>query len=298
MKRKNFDIVNSEKFVSKYIGAEKTGFSIQRSPIQIYPLETTAQLVKVPTPLFSAAYNFVLLFSQGGGKQQVDNEVLDLKENDVLFIREGHLNSIQSIKSPSSGYFIYLDSALLSQVFPSRIILNQFTFYPKRSVSKSIMSWLITCGSLIHNDKIKGNDSIELQVVLLKAIIIKLSETANETLTKPDRKTEVVMLFKELLYENLKERRNVSFYADSLAVSENYLNRCLKSVTNKAPKQHINEMVIYHSQALLQDASKDISQIAFDLNFTDPAYFTRLFKQITRLTPSEYRQSMMQDLSK
>jgi len=297
MNDKDFEIVNSEKFVAKFIGEKDNFFNIQKSPIQVYPLETTAQLVKVPTPLFRTEYNFLLLFSEGGGKQQVDNEILELKSNDVLFIREGHLNAIQSIYSPSSGYFIYIDSVLLSQIFPSRTVLNQFTFYPKYKVSPTIMTWLTTCCSLLHKDKIEGSNSIELQVTLLKAIITKLSTSSVDELAKPDRQTEIVMLFKELLYENFKEKRAVSFYADSLAVSENYLNRCLKNVTKKAPKQHINEVVIYHSQALLQDGSKDISQIAFELNFTDPAYFARLFKHITGTTPSAYRHSFMQDLS-
>ncbi|MDQ3534584.1 MAG: helix-turn-helix domain-containing protein, partial [Bacteroidota bacterium] len=66
---------------------------------------------------------------------------------------------------------------------------------------------------------------------------------------------------------------------------------------NKAPKQHINEVVIYNSKVLLQDFSKDISQVAFELNFSDASYFGRLFKQITKLTPSQYRNSIKQDLS-
>jgi AraC-like DNA-binding protein len=80
-------------------------------------------------------------------------------------------------------------------------------------------------------------------------------------------------------------------------VSENYLNRCVKYTTNKPPKQHINEVVIYHSKVLLQDPNKDISQISYDLNFTDPSYFGRLFKQLTRQSPTEYRNSIRHDLS-
>jgi AraC-like DNA-binding protein len=105
------------------------------------------------------------------------------------------------------------------------------------------------------------------------------------------------MLFKELLYENFIKNRDVKFYAHSLSVSENYLNRCVRHITNKSPKQHINEMVIVHSKVLLQDCSKDISQVAFELNFSAPSYFGRLFKQLTKQTPREYRNSFTQGLS-
>ena len=140
-------------------------------------------------------------------------------------------------------------------------------------------------------------ESTEIETSLLKAIVAKLAQTWPPALCTSDRQSEIAMLFKELLYENFMLRRDIKFYADSLAVSENYLNRCVKQVTNKAPKQHINEVVIYNSRILLQDFSKDISQVAFELNFSDASYFGRLFKQLTSLTPSQYRISLRQDLS-
>jgi AraC-like DNA-binding protein len=117
------------------------------------------------------------------------------------------------------------------------------------------------------------------------------------TLSKHDRQSQITMLFKELLYKNFTKNRDVKFYAHSLSVSENYLNRCVSHITNKPPKQHINEMVIVHSKLLLQDGSKDISQVAFELNFSAPSYFGRLFKQLTKQTPTEYRNSFTQGLS-
>ena len=132
---------------------------------------------------------------------------------------------------------------------------------------------------------------------MIKAIVIKLSQTWPSVLSKSNRQSEICMRFKELLYENYKNNKDIKFYADLLAISENYLNRCVKHVTNKAPKQHINEVVIYNSKVLLQDSSKDISQVAFELSFSDASYFGRLFKQVTKFTPTQYRNSLKQDLS-
>lgn len=159
------------------------------------------------------------------------------------------------------------------------------------------MEWLCQCCDLMIGHKNNFTDSKEIEASLLKAIVLKLAETWPAALSRRDRRLEITMLFKELLYENFMHRRDVKFYADSLAVSENYLNRCVNQVTDKAPKQHINEVVIYHSKVLLQDFSKDISQVAFELNFSDPSYFGRLFRQLTKLTPSGYRNSLTQDLS-
>jgi AraC family transcriptional regulator, transcriptional activator of pobA len=238
-----------------------------------------------------------LLFSDGGGEQQVDYDNFELNANDVLFIRESHLNAIKSIDPTTEGYFIHIDSVVLNQVFMDKNLLNRFSFNPKHSVSKVEMKWLCQCCDLIVAQKNIDKNSIEIEISLLKAIILKLAETWLPASSKPDRQSEITMLFKELLYENFMHRRDIKFYADSLIVSENYLNRCVNNVTNKPPKQHINELLINHSKVLLRDFSKDISQVAFDLNFSDPSYFGRLFKQLTKLTPTEYRNVIMQDLS-
>jgi len=297
MSNKDFDIVNFKSFVAQYTRSNADSFAFQSNTIQIYPLSIASSLIATPTPLFRAAYNFLLLFSDGGGKQQIDNEILELAPNDCLFIREGHLNAIKSIDPNTDGYFIYIDNAVIPQIFTDRLLLNRFTFYPKQTVPQSDMQWLCNCCELISQQKMDNAYSNEVQSSLLKAIVMKLSEASPALLSKPDRQAEITMLFKELLYEQFIDNREVKFYADSLAVSENYLNRCVKQVTDKPPKQHINEVVIIHSKIRLQDTSKDISQVAYELNFSDPSYFGRLFKQVTLQTPTEYRNSFTQDLS-
>ena len=297
MSKNNPDIVNFESFVDQFMGNHSQPFTFSKTPIQLYPLNIATKFIKVPTPLFRADYNFLLLFLKGGGEQQVDYDIFELKANDVLFIRESHLNAIKSIDPSTEGYYIHIDSSLLADIFKNKALLNRFSFNPKHSVSKAEMKWLCQCCDLIIEQKNETKDSTEIEISLLKAIVLKLAETWSPALTKPDRQSEITMLFKELLYENFMNRRDISFYADSLAVSENYLNRCVNHATNKPPKQHINELLISHSKMLLQDLSKDISEVAFKLNFSDPSYFGRLFKSLTKLTPTEYRNLYKQDLS-
>ncbi len=294
----DFDFVSYEQFVKQYMTLSDDSLLAQNSLLQIHPLSTTASLVKVPTPLFRAEYNFLLFFSNGGAVQQVDNDIIELKPNDVLFIREGHLNAVKTIHPNSKGYFIYLDSSILPQVFTESTRLSNFTFNPKRRVSHLDMEWMCGCLDLMTQVDDTNKAAVEIQTTLLKAVIMKLANGSTTTSAKLNRKTEISMMFKELVYTHFKEKREVGFYAKLLSVTENYLSRCLKEITNKPPKQHINEVAISYSQMLLQDFSKDISQVAFELGFYDQSYFCRLFKQITKQTPSNYRNSISQDLSK
>ncbi|MGO3807474.1 MAG: helix-turn-helix transcriptional regulator, partial [Sphingobacterium sp.] len=61
------------------------------------------------------------------------------------------------------------------------------------------------------------------------------------------------------------------------------------SVFKKPSKEIILEIAIIHSQLLLLETDKSIASIAYELEFSDPSYFARLFKKIAGISPSEYR---------
>ncbi|MEM6737807.1 MAG: helix-turn-helix domain-containing protein [Bacteroidota bacterium] len=294
---RQIDIFDFEGFIDKNMTASNGVFEFQNLPIQIYPLSMATRFLKSPSPLFRTQYNFLLLFTEGGGEQQVDNNFYSLEPYDVLFIREGHLNAIKSILPNTNGYYIHIDNTIISEIFKERLVLNRFTFSPKNSISFETMKWLSKCSELILEHLFSNSNDRIVPVVLLQALVQKLSTNWPTLGSKMNRNSEVTSLFKELLYENFKSQRELKFYANSLSISENHLNRCVKATTNKPPKQHINELVIFNSKVQLQDLRKSISEVAYDLGFADPSYFGRLFKQITQMQPSEYRAKVQSDLS-
>lgn len=297
MSHKPADNLSFEGFVAQFMETATNELAFLANAIQIYPLSIAPSSILTPGPLFRATYNFLVLITGGGGRQQIDNELFELNPNDVLFIREGHLNAIRHIQPNSTGYFIYIDNQVLPRVFVDTAFLHRFTFHPKHSVSGTDMEWLGNCCELLFRQQVTNRHFDDIQVVLLRAILLKLAEASAAAQTKPDRPWAITMQFKERLYQHFLTNRDVSFYAHSLAVSENYLNRCVNRVTHKPPKQHINEMVIVHSKVLLQDRSNDIAQVAFALNFSDPSYFGRLFRQLTGQTPTDYKNAFRQDSS-
>jgi AraC family transcriptional regulator, transcriptional activator of pobA len=275
---------------------EDNEFAYRQNSIQIYPLSVAHYYIKTPTPLFRADYSFILFFTNGGGEQQVDNDVIRLKSNDLLFIREGHLNAIKSIDKATDGFFIYIDYKLIPRVI-NNSNLNYFTYNPKTTIPDEKICWLIKCCQLIIEKESLSEYSLEIKISLLKSFVMMVAEDRINTNQKLSKISEISLNFKECLFQNFKSQRSVKFYAEKLAVSQNYLNRCVNKFTHKSVKQHINEIVINHSKLLLQDKTNNISNIAFDLNFNDPSHFGRLFKKITTQTPSEYRNTFMHDLS-
>ncbi|MFD1873448.1 hypothetical protein [Hymenobacter bucti] len=120
------------------------------------------------------------------------------------------------------------------------------------------MAWLGQCCELIISQAGDQAHAEEIQTVLLRAMVLKIAQASATTLCQPDRPSEITMRFKELVYEQVATHREVAFYASALAVSENYLNRCVRQLTQKPPKQHLNELVILRSKILLQDRARTL----------------------------------------
>ncbi|GMN08861.1 helix-turn-helix domain-containing protein [Croceitalea sp. MTPC9] len=77
--------------------------------------------------------------------------------------------------------------------------------------------------------------------------------------------------------------------AEKLNLSANYLSDFLKTTTGNSAIEHIHRYIIEQAKKDLVLSDKSISEIAFELGFEYPHYFSRLFKKKTGLTPSEYR---------
>lgn len=81
----------------------------------------------------------------------------------------------------------------------------------------------------------------------------------------------------------------VSYCAEQLYLSANYFGDLVKKQTGKTAQEYIQAKVIDVAKEHLMDDSKSLSQISYNLGFKYQQHFTRLFKQKTNLSPSEYR---------
>jgi AraC family transcriptional regulator, transcriptional activator of pobA len=95
--------------------------------------------------------------------------------------------------------------------------------------------------------------------------------------------------FNQLVKTAYSFKKSIEEYANELHISQGHLNRVCKTITGKSPKDIVTEYCIFETKIALADVEKSIAQIAFELSFEDPAYFSRLFKKHTGLTPKEFR---------
>jgi len=92
----------------------------------------------------------------------------------------------------------------------------------------------------------------------------------------------------ELLQKGLP---TVTYVAEKIHISPNYLSGLLKVLTGQSTQQHIHEKLIEKAKELLSTTSLSVSEIAYALGFEHPQSFSKLFKTRTALSPLKFRQS-------
>jgi len=190
-------------------------------------------------------------------------------QNDVLFRINQRLNS-----DYLNGY---LSNVFISPDNDTKIILEQIT----RLI-------------LLEYNSQKRNMLIESYVEAFLFHISSLSETTAAFDRQPDTLISELM---RLIDKNFITYKENDFYAEKLGISIKGLNDACKKGTGKTVKQHIQEKLVLEIKREIRLKKKSLKEIAFDLGFSEPAYFTRFFKQQTSLTPTEFR-SRLEDLSK
>ena len=83
---------------------------------------------------------------------------------------------------------------------------------------------------------------------------------------------------------------SIKRFSDGAGLSQHYFSDLLKKETGRSAKDHINDFVIEKAKHLLLSTTDSINEIAYDLGFNYPHYFTRLFKSKTGSTPLQFRE--------
>ncbi len=115
-------------------------------------------------------------------------------------------------------------------------------------------------------------------------------------ITRTETNKDVISKFQTLLdeyfnAESLSEMGipSIKYFAEKLHFSANYLSDLLKKETGKNGTEHIQYYLIELAKDKLLSSTVSVSEIAYNLGFEYPQYFSKMFKKKTGMTPAEYR---------
>ena len=115
--------------------------------------------------------------------------------------------------------------------------------------------------------------------------------TIKEAKARPqDPEPHLLQHLRQAVYQRLDVPGfGVAQLADSLYMSQMQLYRKLKMMTGKTPSQFIRSIRLQKGRELLRNTALSISEVAYEVGFSDPNYFSRTFRQAYSCSPRDFR---------
>jgi len=104
-----------------------------------------------------------------------------------------------------------------------------------------------------------------------------------------DHEDDEIKNAQEFIEENYPERITVDDLAKQFAIGRRSLERRFKAATNNSINEYIQRVKIEAAKRSFESSRKNITEVMFDVGYTDTKAFRTVFKKITGLTPIEYR---------
>lgn len=127
---------------------------------------------------------------------------------------------------------------------------------------------------------------------LLKFMADHLSSISNQLAIRQSNAEPVfITRARKYIEENITEELPLSRVAQAVHTSSFYFCKMFKKVTGLNFTHYVSRVRVEKAKDLLQNPNLRISEIAFDVGFQSLTHFNRVFRNITGVSPSEFRRA-------
>lgn len=100
---------------------------------------------------------------------------------------------------------------------------------------------------------------------------------------------DIIKKAQVFIEENYQEKITVDQLASMFALGRRSLERRFKKATSNTVNEYIQRVKIEAAKKTLETSRKNISEVMYDVGYTDTKAFRNIFKKITNLSPIEYK---------
>jgi AraC family transcriptional activator of pobA len=264
-----------------------------------YPSANIQQKILQPRRL--ASY-FIVLIDSGSITYNLDLQDLILTDGHLLFAMPNQV-FIPPPKIANLKYFkVLFDEntlALLPQQFPFLVNpLNSQTIIFDNATKARVRKVFEILNQILHTDK--HPTDTEITLAYLNLLLTELNSAYFKS-TAPinilNSNLSKFIEFKLMVETHLTEQPSVNAIAEKLALTTNSLYRIVKEYSGVSPKDFFTNRLMIEAQRKLQYSQLSVKELAYELGFNDPDYFSRFFKKCTGKSVSEFLEAQ-QDSSR
>ena len=95
--------------------------------------------------------------------------------------------------------------------------------------------------------------------------------------------------FISLVNQNCCEHHQIGYYAERMCLTERYLTTVIRQTSGITAKDWIDRALITRIKIELRHTDKPAAQIAEEMHFANPSFFSKYFHRLTGLTPLKYK---------
>lgn len=252
------------------------------------------------------SHNFWEMVYVDSGQLEIkaNNNIIKLKQGEVIFHKPNEFHTLKVDRDDAANVFVitFVCSAKSMSFFKNKTAVVPAKL--RKYISTIIEEANETFNSMATTDvklEIKENPPIGGQQMIrthLEQFLIMLIRSEQETRdlrifpSKESMENHIVSEMMHLIDEKLYSRISVDEICKTLKYSRSYLSKIFKSASGYTILEYILTQKVREAKKLIRKGSYNFTQISDMLAFDNPHYFSRVFKRITNMTPSEYKNSV------
>ncbi len=245
--------------------------------------------------------NYFFVFVENGSlKHKVDLNDLTITNGQLFFVLPNQIHSVPEQKKDNIECFkMSFDQNCLS------LLPKQFSFLIN-PLNSQIISFDSDSRHRVKTlfeilNKILHSDQKDAEIILahLNSLLTELNNAYFKNVAKEKSESNNLskyIEFKIAVETHLTEQHSINTIADNLSVTTNNLYNIVKKFSGLSPKEFITNRLMLEAQRKLFYSETSVKELAYELGFSDPDYFSKLFKKNTGKSVTQFVESI-QDLS-
>jgi AraC family transcriptional activator of pobA len=236
-----------------------------------------------------------LVVDKGLSKGMVDFQQFSMKGNTLLFILPGQVHKYSRVSTDTEGWFLAMDAGLIPDEFRA-VLEDPLLSIRPISPEAHCMEQMGRCLELAFDLDQQPASSYSKRAVysLLTTFVAMMTniyaQQRDIPIGKRSRPQVITRDFRALLTREYKQLKSPGDYAAALHLSLSYLNEAVKEATGCTVTYWIQQEIVLEAKRLLYHSSCSVKEVAYELGYEDPTYFSRLFKKAVGKTPGDFRE--------
>lgn len=237
-------------------------------------------------PAHRLSYYFLIFVLEGTIRQCIDTTEFEIGKHQLLFSSPNQVRQISDAIHTGDYYKLGFDENCLSRLPRQYPFLVNPLNRQKVSFSTAAAARVGAIFEMLKELLSISGSEPELILAHLNSLLTEINTAyfSGEGKLANDRIAKFIG-FKLFVENNLTDHPTIRAIAEELAVSQDSLYEIVKQHSGLSPKEYIiNRLMLEARRRIHYGDRTSVKELAFELGFNDPDYFSRLFKKVTGKT--------------